>query len=70
MNLKSVLNFLINKKYAFIFVLLFIFLLGYSFFTSFDTYNELASVNTTLVTNKVIVLDAGHGAPDLGAIRI
>ena len=70
LKLKDIGNFFVYSKYAFLIAILFIFVCGYIFFTSIDNYGKLASVNTTLVTNKVIVLDAGHGAPDLGAIRI
>jgi len=38
---------------------------------SFNNSNEekVQSVNSNFITNKVIVIDAGHGVPDLGAIR-
>ena len=68
LKLKNIGDFFVNSKYAFLIAILFIFLCGYSIFTSFDSTSNIEnsqSVNITLVTNKVIVLDAGHGNPDL-----
>ena len=34
---------------------------------SFKKSNDVVSVSSLPVTNKVIILDAGHGLPDAGA---
>jgi N-acetylmuramoyl-L-alanine amidase len=31
---------------------------------------KLIDVNSTPITNKTIIIDAGHGLPDEGAVRI
>jgi len=31
--------------------------------------DKLIDVNSTPITNKIIILDAGHGLPDEGAVR-
>ena len=32
--------------------------------------DKLIDVNSTPITNKTIIIDAGHGLPDEGAVRI
>lgn len=57
-------------KIKFIIVLIAITLsiLGIAIFFNNESEEKVQSVNSNFVTNKVIVLDAGHGSPDLGAI--
>lgn len=55
---------IINKKRIFL-ILLVLFVSVVSF--SFKKSNDVVSVSSLPVTNKVIILDAGHGLPDSGA---
>lgn len=32
--------------------------------------NKVISTNALPITNKIVVLDAGHGKPDEGAVRL
>lgn len=55
----------INKKrIAFIFLVVFVSLISFSIK---NVYEETVPISSLPVTNKVIVLDAGHGKPDEGA---
>ena len=54
---------IINKK-RIILILLVLFVSVVSF--SFKKSNDVVSVSSLPVTNKVIILDAGHGLPDEG----
>ena len=55
----------INKKrIGFVFLMLIISVVGFSFRSGNE---KVVSVSSLPVTNKIVVLDAGHGLPDAGA---
>ena len=56
--------FINKKRIVFIFLCVFVFIVSFSI-KKFK--NQAVSVSSLPVTNKVIILDAGHGKPDEGA---
>ena len=57
-----------NKRLIFVCTFICIWLLGYGIIKKIYINNEDIEVNATPITNKVIVIDAGHGKPDEGAV--
>lgn len=60
----------IRKKYIYIigFVCFFLAIYGIISFVRLNDKEVLTQVNALPITNKVIVIDAGHGLPDEGAV--
>lgn len=54
-----------KKRISFIIIMLVVTIFGYSVTT--NTNKNTIAVSSLPVSNKVIILDAGHGKPDEGA---
>lgn len=65
------LNKLIKKRIIYIFSVVFFSLLIYVAANNLKEMREqtLIDANATPITNKTIIIDAGHGLPDQGATR-
>ena len=59
---------LIQKRITLIFTIICLFAITYGIINMKRIPNSVAKVNAVPSTNKVIVLDAGHGLPDEGAV--
>ena len=55
---------ILQKRLAFICVLICFSLGVYGIITMRRVPNQVAKVNALPITNKVVVIDAGHGLPD------
>ena len=62
-------DFTLFKRFFYIFIFIFLSVTSYSIFTNLSVQNNiLTETNATPLTSKVIVVDAGHGLPDEGAV--
>lgn len=59
---------IIWKRYIFIVVAMFVAMLVYEITNNYTLSEKAIKANSTPITNKIIVLDAGHGLPDEGAV--
>lgn len=55
-----------KKRISFVIIMLVVTIFSYSM-TTRNKKNDTITVSNLPVTNKVIILDAGHGKPDEGA---
>lgn len=63
-------NSLIYKRLTLIVVLLSISVCFYGIINVIQRQEKIITTNALPITNKIIVIDAGHGKPDEGAVRI
>jgi len=59
---------IIWKRAIFVFIAIFIAVLVYEITSNYSLSKKAIKANSTPITNKTIVLDAGHGLPDEGAV--
>lgn len=59
---------ILNKRIGFVCIFVCISVLMYGIIGIVNKNNKSLQVNSTPITNKTIVIDAGHGKPDEGAI--
>ena len=58
----------ILKRYIFIAIIVIVSFTTYEISSKYILENKAQEVNATPISNKIVVLDAGHGLPDEGAI--
>lgn len=58
------------KRLIFVMLLVCLSICSFEFFYTINKNEVSIATNALPITNKIIVLDAGHGKPDEGAVRI
>ena len=57
-------EYVLKKRIIFVFVLVCISFVTYGIINMRRLPNQVAKTNSLPITNKIIVIDAGHGLPD------